>query len=223
MYCAVQSPRPGRASKVDSVLSRSAPGLSCRVPDTTACASAPIAFCRCLTMPNCPSASGLAAASVAGLGNSRFSPAKGVSRGSPNCCTRRATRVREAATVICWPSTARTASSKPSSVPGTRKPSPCVKRACSSWLMACGSASRSSQARTWRITAGTTLRSESLMCSFTWQRASSKRASTQPLLCWPPAWRCRVLHRPGKGPVALTDSRPATWRRPKNRSMAATS
>ena len=69
-------------------------------------------------------ASPLAAASAEGVGNSRSSPGMGVATGSPNACTSRAPSVRAAATVTCWPSTARTASSNPSSAPGTRTPSP---------------------------------------------------------------------------------------------------
>ena len=42
--------------------------------------------------------------------------------GSPNARAMRPSTVRAARTEICWPTIARTASSKPSNVPGTRKP-----------------------------------------------------------------------------------------------------
>jgi hypothetical protein len=45
-----------------------------------------------------------------------------VSTGSPKARAKRPASVRAAFTVICWPSTARTASSKPSKAPGRRNP-----------------------------------------------------------------------------------------------------
>jgi hypothetical protein len=137
MYCAVQSPMPGRPSarprgrhigaavQCSAVVHRARQGHDGRLALLARC---PVGPARRL----------LACASTAGAGNRREQlRATGVSMGSPKRSTSRCASVRAAATVICWPSTARTASSKPSSVPGTRRPSPCGKAPCSTALMAC--------------------------------------------------------------------------------------
>ena len=63
-----------------------------------------------------------AAASASGVGARRASGAKGVSTGSPKRAASRPASVVAPATLICWPSTARTASSNTSHAPGTRSP-----------------------------------------------------------------------------------------------------
>ena len=108
------------------------------------------------------------------------SSGNGVSMASPKRSTSRCASVRAAATVICWPSTARTASSKPLSPPGTRTPSQRGKLACSTLLMPSGSASRSNAARTRRITCGNTSHSESLTRSSTWCCAPVNSATSHP-------------------------------------------
>ena len=88
---------------------------------------------------------GSAAASTAALGNSRSSPVKGVAMGAPKRCTRRWHSVRAAATLTCWPSTTRTAVSKPSQLPGRRMPARAGPGTlASTGSMAAGSASRQS-------------------------------------------------------------------------------
>ena len=67
-------------------------------------------------------------------------------------------------------------------VPGTRSPSPLGKLSCSTALIVCGLASRSSAARSFMITMGNTLRRESLTRSSTWCCAGSNSAISQPLL-----------------------------------------
>ena len=194
MYWAVQSPMPGSWRRAARVASTSALADRSSWPPSTARASATMAAWRWRTMPSWPSASPSAAANTAGVGNSLSSPGQGVSTGAPNCRTRRSARVRAAATVICWPSTARTASSKPSSVPGTRRPSPLGKKGCSTALMAAGSASRSSRARTRAITWGSAGSRPSLTRSSSWGRVSSKRASSQPV-CTPAPPASRSVRR----------------------------
>ena len=104
----------------------------------------------------------------------------GVASGVPKRSTSRVVSVRAAATVTCWPRTARTASSKPSSVPGTRRPASAGKSAPSTAWMAAGSASRSSQARTRAITRGSCGASESATRTCTRCCSGSKRQAIQP-------------------------------------------
>ena len=180
MYCAVQSPIPGNSLSAAIVADTSTPALRFSCPLATARASAWIAPWRWRTTPKLPSVSALAPARAWAVGNKRLSCAWGVVTLSPHCCTKRCASVRAAATVICWPSTARTASSKPSHEPGTRRPSPCGNCACSTALMACGSASRSKQWRTRRITCGSTWRRLSLTCRCNWGFRASNHARNQP-------------------------------------------
>ena len=204
MYWAVQSPMPGSALSWSMVCSARAGVFRSSWPLSTACASAMMAAWRWRTMPSTPSASGEACANTAGVGNRRVSCGQGaagdaesdvagdaesdaesdaegdIANGSPKACAIRFVNVQAAATVTCWPTMARTATSNPSTQPGTRMPSVPAKCAPSTALMAAGSASRSSAARMRAITVGSTQRKLSLTSSCTTQRASSKCHCSQP-------------------------------------------
>ena len=64
----------------------------------------------------------LDSASASGAGNACVIEPSGSSSGVPYAATSRAATVRAAATETCWPRTARTALSAPSTAPGTRTP-----------------------------------------------------------------------------------------------------
>ena len=171
---------PGKDCSCAIVAGTSPPGCRCSAPDCTAWASDRIACCRCLTMPRRPNASGDSAASVAASGKQRSKPSGARASGMPQWSTSRAVRVRAAFTVICWPKMARTASSSPSRVPGTRMPSLPAKSGHNIGSIAAGSASRSSQARMRVSTTGRAQARDSLMrsCTRCWSLAHC--ASTQP-------------------------------------------
>ena len=223
MYCAVQSPMPGNALSASTIACTSAPPCSGSFLSSTARAMPVIAACRCRMMPSVPSASLLAAASAAGVGNNRLSSGHGVTMNSPKRSTRRCACRQPACTVTCWPSTARTASSCPSSAPGTRRPSPSGKLAFKALLMAFGSASRSKVARTRRITMGSTSRSESLTSSNNWLRPVSNVAASQPVWIFPAASMRSVRRSTGEGAFRSTHSTPGSGCAMKNCSIAATS
>src|SRR5215470_3462333 len=122
MYCAVHSPIPGNARSSSSVASMSAFGIRTRRPSATARASATTVRARALGMPRRATRPGGRAATRLAGGNSVVSEANGVAIGSPKVAAKRPARVRAAATVTCCPRIARTAISKPSNAPGTRKP-----------------------------------------------------------------------------------------------------
>ena len=64
-----------------------------------------------------------ASASASGVGNRCCVPRReSAGRASPNACASRAVKVRAAATLTCWPMTARMAISKPSQPLGRRSP-----------------------------------------------------------------------------------------------------
>ena len=73
-------------------------------------------------MANAPGSRRARSASASGLGKSRVTVPCGVTSEAPAAATRRPATVRAPATETCWPITARTASSKPSTVPATRRP-----------------------------------------------------------------------------------------------------
>mmetsp|Transcript_6678 Transcript_6678/g.27927 ORF Transcript_6678/g.27927 Transcript_6678/m.27927 type:complete len:208 (+) Transcript_6678:772-1395(+) len=167
-------------------------------------------------MPSEAMSSRLAAAMRSGVGNSRPQPSGASARGSPKRSTERPASVRAAATVTCWPSTARTLSSKRSRQPGSLCPG--TPPAPSAAPIASGSASRSSQRRSSGSrdpTAGHSVAESSTLTS----PARSKRTRSQP--AWRrPAWssaRERVMLS------ASTRSTPATARGARNASTPATS
>ena len=96
-----------------------------------------------------PSGARSAAAMAAGSGNTCVRPSCGRASGAPCAATSLPPRRIAATTVICWPSTARIASSKPSQAPGMRKPGRAAVSAASTGscdscaAMAAGSLSRS--------------------------------------------------------------------------------
>ena len=102
---------------------------------STARASATMAAWRWRTMPSCPSVSP-SAWPAQRLRETAAAVRARACRWARQRSTSRWPSVRAAATVICWPSTARTASSSPSKAPGTRRPSPSGKVASSTALMA---------------------------------------------------------------------------------------
>jgi len=122
MYCAVHGPTPGRAVSRAIAAPGAPPGSSDSSPAAIARASAAMLRARAPTRPNAASSPASARATRSGVGDSRSSPACGVSTGSPNAAAYRPAIVVAAATVICWPRMARTASSNPSNPPGTRRP-----------------------------------------------------------------------------------------------------
>ena len=101
-----------------------------------------------------------AAASTSGVGNRWVIPACGVCRAWPYCATSLPARRIAATTVICWPSTARIASSNPSQVPGNRRPgraatSCAIRGSCDNCaLITSGTASRSNILRKRRSISG---------------------------------------------------------------------
>ena len=100
------------------------------------------------------------AATRAAVGNSVVSEANGVSIGSPNVAAKRPATVRAAATVTCWPRIARTAISKPSNAPGTRKPGWRFASAPSACATSAGWHARSISALTRESTGGSALASD---------------------------------------------------------------
>ena len=82
MYCAVQSPMPGSARSVSSAASSGAPRCSCSSPRATARAERlQRAHALAHDAELAERLGGRAAASASALGNSRSSPANGVSIG----------------------------------------------------------------------------------------------------------------------------------------------
>ena len=122
MYCAVHSPMPGsaRSCVTHSVRLRPAP-RTCGSAMTAAASDASVAA-RALGMPSVVRS---ADARRSGTGKHMRQPPSSrpvPPSGRPWRATSFPARPTAAATVICWPSTARTASSNPSHAPGTRRP-----------------------------------------------------------------------------------------------------
>src|SRR6266702_4332321 len=96
----------------------------------------------------------------AAVGNSVVSEPNGVAIASPNIAAKRPAMVRAAATVTCWPRIARTAVSKPSNAPGTRRPGWRLARAPSACATSAGWQARSINALTRESTGGSALASD---------------------------------------------------------------
>ena len=102
---------------------------------------------------------GSRAASASGVGNTWVSGPPSIVSGAPAAATIRPATVRAPATEICWPTTARTAVSNGSTLPGTRSPGsgrtmgPSTSSPASASSTAAGSASRSSSRRIRRTAA----------------------------------------------------------------------
>ncbi len=144
---------PGSASSRATASSHDVPTGISSPPAAANRASSRIVFARERGMPIAHSSSRSAAASASGVAVARSRPSNGVVTATPN---RRATRpaiVDAPATLICWPSTPRSASSKRSSAPGIRNPGAAATSSASSGSSArwpsirSGSASRSSISR----------------------------------------------------------------------------
>ena len=97
-------------------------GRSRRRPARTASASATRARRRPAGMAKAPGSRSASSTSAAGVGKRWVIVPSGPGSGSPAACTSRPATVRAPGTETCWPMTARTASSKPSAAPGTRRP-----------------------------------------------------------------------------------------------------
>ena len=146
MYCAVHSPTPQISRRRLTETSRSLPASNSVGSASAAEATADSVRARLRGMP---SGARSAAAMAAGSGNTCVRPSSGRASGAPCAATSLPPRRIAATTVICWPSTARIASSKPSQAPGMRKPGRAAVSAASTGscdscaAMAAGSLSRS--------------------------------------------------------------------------------
>lgn len=152
MYCAVHSPIPRIDRSLAIASSNVWLGLNKFGSARAAAATDDSARARAAGIP-----SKWACAILSGVGNMCVSPSPQSDRnGSPYLATSFAARFTAATTVICWPSIARTATSKPSQAPGTRRPGRSATRGASSGsrprssLIASGSALRSKMRRTRR-------------------------------------------------------------------------
>ncbi len=168
--------------------------------------------------------SGSTSASRAGVGKSRsttWSPAR--SRGSPCVATSRAVAVRAEARLTCCPRTVWTATSAPSSCPGTRRPGRACTRpartssSASAASTATGSASASRRRRV-RSRAGARSRASARVSVHGTRPAG--RSSPRCTRTTPEPWGRRTARSYQPGPVA---SRPGTtWTARKcSRSAAA--
>ena len=158
---------------------------------------------------------------VSGDGKVCVTSGQGVAMGSPKRSAKRRASVRAAATVTCWPSTARTTISKLSTHPGRRRPGPPGRPARASSMVS-GEASRSSQRRTPATTRALCGASEGANCSRTWAArvsvSGTNSACNQPAPgAIAPARRLRRTHRPS------TCSTPGIARSERKRSIAAVS
>jgi hypothetical protein len=105
---------------------------------------------------------------------------------TPIAATSRPASVRAAASDTCWPSTARSASSPPSTVPGTRRPGaaatsgPIRESPPSTAATAAGSASRSSSMRQRATTSGRSSGSARRAVSRTWSAPGSSSTTAGP-------------------------------------------
>ncbi len=131
-------------------------------PSITAAASVRNVAPRDLVKPN---VSNCASRKNSGVGNLRARPLPSKSAGasvrcSPYVSTNRCASVVARATLICWPSTARTTISNPSHAPGTRRPGRSLIPSASNGSLrntactAARSASRSNKCRTRRTMPG---------------------------------------------------------------------
>ena len=183
MYDAVQAPMPGSARSRAIVLSTSASGSSTSAPSATACASATMARARAPVSPVRTSSATGAAASCSGAGKRCASAPSPVASGVPNAPAMRPSTVRAPRTDTCWPTIARTASSKPSKVPGTRSPGCFAASGPSASATCAGSQARSNACLTRDSTTGTTGASDaateiaSASCA---ARAGRRRARCEP-------------------------------------------
>ena len=124
-YCAVHLPIPGISHRRRRNSSESTTPSNLIFPLLTARASARIVSARA---PVSPTDVSFALARVSADGNSRVSPA-GPANGLPNVLAMRPASKVAPFTVTCWPRMARTASSNPFQLPGTRNPG-------SAWMLA---------------------------------------------------------------------------------------
>ncbi|EEF23144.1 conserved hypothetical protein [Ricinus communis] len=103
-------------------------------------------------MPMPASASG-SRGHCAASGKTWVMAGNGVATGAPKRAAMRPASVRAAATLICWPSTARTAISKPSKAPGRRNPGAPAASGPRAAATASGSQARSNSSRSRATTA----------------------------------------------------------------------
>ena len=161
-YSAVHGPIPGSATRERRSSVGSAPASMTTSPASTASASATRARRRPAGMENAPGSRSARSTRAAGVGKRWVTAPTGAGRRSPAARTSRPATVRAPGTETCCPMTARTASSKPSAAPGTRRPgsrrtrSPISGSSHRASKMATGSASRSSS---WRHRATAVCRS----------------------------------------------------------------
>ncbi|MNN17375.1 hypothetical protein D3C81_1305620 [compost metagenome] len=157
MYCAVHSPTPCNANNRATPPSRF--GSNNEGSSSNACATPDSVRPRLFGMP---SAARSAAANTCASGNTCVNPGTVESSGAPYCATSFPARRIAATTVICCPSTARKASSKPSHAPGIRNPGrSAINRASNGSFARCAcitarSASRSNIRRNLTTISGTT-------------------------------------------------------------------
>ena len=180
MYCAVQAPIPGIACSAATVSLTFARASRMIPPFDTRRASKRIVSARAGITP---ARSTSASISCPGVGNNRTSPALPLTFEPHSDATRPAIVVAPR-TEICWPTMARTASSKPSQAPGVRMPG-CCKSAPSS---------NGSAPRCPAMTAGSAPRSNSRRTRSTMDsnaRQSGNRTSTVSAV--PESWREMVM------------------------------
>lgn len=150
MDSTVQGPKPGSAESSARARAQSVSWSRRSVPSARA-ATRVVSVVR--RVRGSASFSGSSPASASGVGKRWVSPPSGSSTSTPWAVTRRAAWVRAAAVETCWPRTARTANSAPSTVRGTRRPGPASTSGASSGSVrsrsstATGSASRSRSQR----------------------------------------------------------------------------
>src|SRR6266545_2443153 len=194
MYCAVHSPTPGRARSLSSVASMSAFGMRTRRPSATERASARTVRARALGKPMRAMRPGDRAATRIAAGNRVVSESNGVAIASPNIAAKRPATVRAAATVTCWPRIARTAISKPSNAPGTRKPGWRLASVPSACATSAGWHARSISALTRDSTGGSALASDAETATRSVGFLGDISTAIQPA-CSLPSLRMRTVRR----------------------------
>ncbi len=122
-YSAVHGPMPGQRHQRRGAARRGRrPGRSRRRRARPPRPAPTRARRRPAGMAKAPGSRAASSASAAGVGKRWVIAPSAPGSGSPAACTSRPATVRAPGTETCWPITARTASSKPSAAPGTRRP-----------------------------------------------------------------------------------------------------
>ena len=217
-YATVHGPMPRTARSRSRVTSRSAAPDRSSSPDATSSATRRRVASRAVVRPSPSSA---LAASCSAVGNRWSTSPTGRSSGVPYASAIRPANVRAARTLICCPRIARTTSSNPSAVPGSRRPgvvrtsgrSEGSKDSAVSTID--GSASRSSKRRAVAESTEGSMRSEDPK---TRRRTSPRSGCAASSITAALASGWRTARR---NVVPSNDSTPGIVRSPRNRKSAS--